>query len=251
MRPSRIFCTPSCNAVDDRLWLPCCTMRSYLRAAATICFASKMLGVAMEIASMDLSSRILRISWKPCGAFFPLDSTRFTKLAMCDWSTSEMATNSTLGRVVHSWRWLPPRPPHPTIAMRTVSLALACTRFPAVIAAAAPIRKYLRSIGYPPLSYRAHRQRQLPNVVVGLFSGLLGVAQRVTFEHHALQFARRHRQKRARARKSPARPHCGARAAVQPYHRTSRNRRARGHLVQLQLLGIPNQEPRPEFRVHL
>src|ERR1035437_8122540 len=205
----------------------------------------------MEIGSMDLSSRILRISWKPCGAFFPLDSTRFTKSAICDWSTSEMATSSTLGRVVHSLRWLPPRPPHPTIAIRTVSLALARTRFPAVAAAAAPIRKYLRSIGYPPLSYRAHRQRQLPDVVGGFFRGLPGVAQRIAFEHDALQFPRRHRQKRARARKSPARPHRGARAAVQSHDGTSRNRRARGHLVQLQLLGIPYQELRPEFGVHL
>src|ERR1035437_5826701 len=74
-----------------------------------VCRACQWFGVAMEIASMDLSSRILRISWKPRGAFFPLDSTRFTKSAICDWSTSEMATSSTLGRVVHSLRWLPPR----------------------------------------------------------------------------------------------------------------------------------------------
>ena len=35
--PSRIFCTPSCRAAEERLWLPICTMRLYLRAAATIC----------------------------------------------------------------------------------------------------------------------------------------------------------------------------------------------------------------------
>ena len=27
----------------ERLWVPCCTMRLYFRAAATICRASKML----------------------------------------------------------------------------------------------------------------------------------------------------------------------------------------------------------------
>ena len=26
IRPSRIFCTPSCRATEERLWLPCCTM---------------------------------------------------------------------------------------------------------------------------------------------------------------------------------------------------------------------------------
>ena len=30
-------------AVDERLWVPCWTMRLYLRGAATICRASKML----------------------------------------------------------------------------------------------------------------------------------------------------------------------------------------------------------------
>ena len=41
--PSFIFWTASRSAVDERLWLPCCTTRLYFCAAATICFASNIL----------------------------------------------------------------------------------------------------------------------------------------------------------------------------------------------------------------
>src|ERR1035437_6542792 len=43
IKPSRIFRTPSWSATEERLWLPCCTILLYLRAAATICLASKIL----------------------------------------------------------------------------------------------------------------------------------------------------------------------------------------------------------------
>ena len=40
---AQLLDTASRKAAQERLWVPCCTMRLYLRAAATICFASKMI----------------------------------------------------------------------------------------------------------------------------------------------------------------------------------------------------------------
>ena len=103
--------------------MPCCTMRLYFCAAATICRASNMLcehgfstytslpawqaqmvcsvwwwfGVAMEMASMDLSSSSLRRSVNAAGRFLPAFSTSAKRALSTDSSMSQMAAISTFG----------------------------------------------------------------------------------------------------------------------------------------------------------
>src|SRR6266851_679907 len=163
------------TATPERLLVPCCTMRLYFCAAATSCRPSKMLcehgfsqytslpawqaqmpmsecqwlGVAMEMASMDLSSSSLRTSVKAAGLFLPELSTSATRLLRTFSSTSQSAAISTFAIFEYSWMCEFPCPRMPTHATRTVSLMLGPPfSADAPAAAAVLIRKCLRFMVY-------------------------------------------------------------------------------------------------------
>ena len=159
------------TATPERLLVPCCTMRLYFCAAATSWRPSKILwehgfsqytslpawqaqmpmsecrwlGVAMEMASMDLSSSSLRTSVKAAGLFLPELSTSPKRLFSTFSSTSQSAAISTFAIFEYSRMCEFPCPRIPTHATRTVSLMLGPPfNADAPAAAAVLIRKCLR-----------------------------------------------------------------------------------------------------------
>src|SRR4051812_21651208 len=99
------------------------------------------------MASIDLSSRNLRTSRTVGTGFLPALTRLPLYRSVWESSMSTSPANSTLVFEVHAPTWLAPRPPQPTTATRTVSLALFCVRpIRVTAAAAAPIKKYLRFI---------------------------------------------------------------------------------------------------------
>src|SRR5438477_956216 len=115
--------------------------------AQMVCMVCKWLGVASEMASIDLSSSSLRRSVTAVGAFPRLDSTKLAALFNTSWSTSHTATRSTFGKLVNAFRWDLPRPRSPAQAMRTVSLGFLGALRAVPIAAADVMKKSLRFIG--------------------------------------------------------------------------------------------------------
>src|ERR1044072_152316 len=106
-----------------------------------VCSACQWFGLAIEIASIDLSSRNLRTSRTVGTVFFPCLTRLPLYRSVCESSTSTSPANSTFGRDVHAPTWLAPRPPHPTTATRTVSFGLFCARTIRLAAATAALQK--------------------------------------------------------------------------------------------------------------
>ena len=65
--------------------------------AQIVASACQWLGVAIEMASIDLSSSTFRRSVKPAGRFLVSFSVSFNRCSSTDSSTSQMAATSTLG----------------------------------------------------------------------------------------------------------------------------------------------------------
>src|SRR5258708_6837902 len=152
-------------------------MRLYFCAAATSCRPSKILcehgfsqytslpawqaqmpmsecqwlGVAIEMASMDLSSSSLRTSVNAAGFRLPELSTSCRRLFRTFSSTSQSAAISTFGIFEYSRMCALPCPRIPTHATRTVSLMLGAPfNADAPAAAAVLIKKCLRFIFMAP-----------------------------------------------------------------------------------------------------
>ena len=111
------------------------------------------LGVAIEMASMYLSSSSLRNLCTSAAWVCRASSSCSRPLAMCASSTSQIATSSHVGRACCSPpRWSLPRPPMPMHATRTVSFGLPNTALDAAPRAAAElIKKFLRSMEAAPV----------------------------------------------------------------------------------------------------
>src|ERR1035437_6746093 len=104
------------------------------------------LGVAIEMASIGLSSRRLRSSLYIAGLFWVIFSTLPAAASSTFSSMSQSATSSTLGWPVISLMWSLPRPRRPMVATRMVSLGLPKTVVEAAAAAAVVRKKFRRSI---------------------------------------------------------------------------------------------------------
>src|ERR1022692_2978070 len=76
--------------------------------------------------------------------------------------------------------------------------------------------------------------RQLPKIFDRFHRGLLRLAEHISFEDDALQFAGSRGEKYSGARERSAPAHDGIRASIQAYDRTSRHRRARRDSVEQQ-----------------
>src|SRR5580704_12576673 len=120
-----------------------------------VCRVWEWFGVAMEITSMDLSSRSLRRSEYVAGRFDNLPAASFSTLS----SISHRAAISTFGMRPYAFKWSLPRPRNPTQATRTVSLGLGMARRAAASTPAELMRKCLRFMNLTPDRQYSARNR--------------------------------------------------------------------------------------------